>query len=821
MPKNITFAYIWCLITVGCIAFAANAHAQFGQSDGLAREHNYHVIHSDIYLSFDEAKGEVIGRVTHKIAPLRENTDSISFDAVEMEIKDVAVHQSEGGNGGSDVQKFDTANNSLNVYFTNKVSPRDTLDVTITYTCTPRKGLYFISPDPANPTKPKQIWSQGEGEDNRYWIPCYDYPNDKATIDMYATVPENYSALSNGALIKTIQNSDGTKTWHWAEKHPISSYLITLATGEFDVVKDPKGFRGRPVDYWAWKGRGGDLDSAFSYTPDMMEYFSHLIDYPYAWEKYSQVIVADFIYGGMENASATTLVDMALHDKRAQLDYNAMGLIAHELAHQWFGDVVTCRDWRQMWLNEGFATYFQMLYFEHLYGEDRFRYDIWNTQRGSVEAESAGGRKAIVMTNGLTANTYGKAATVLNLIRHVLGDDDFFRALHHYITVHQFNNVETEDLRIAIEETTGRNLTAIFDEWLYKPGHPIFDVTCAWDPAKKIMMTVAQTQKHDSISGYFAVPMDIEIALPNKKIIKTIEIKADSVNTFTFDCPEKPEYIVFDKGSNVPKELHFHRSLDEILAQLQYGDPVERGYAVVDLKEYDSLPTALHALEKAAQSDSFTQVRQEAISILGDVKSNEAQAAIIQLCKSADPQIRLTAVNQLGEFPTENAYAAAMGILRNEDSYGVKRAAISAIGTMDTALHKQSFDLIASYADSNSYRDWLRGSALNAMRTLKDPRAIPYAMKYARGGCVRDARVDAIRVLEKLAVGNHDAEELLMQCLSDKSHAVRNSAASALGIIGDESLVPELKEKLEKENYDWVKETIQKTIDKLEKGKKG
>ncbi|HET7153212.1 MAG TPA: M1 family aminopeptidase [Candidatus Kapabacteria bacterium] len=816
--KNIRVPLFALLVSLFFMMLAANAFAQFGPADDAEpRSHNFDVQHIELHLSFDEPKGKVIGEVTHIIVPLRESIDTIAFDEYAMDFSKVTVNQvKDGAIQNKDYREhYDTSGNQIHIRLSQSFTPHDTLAVTLDYTCTPHKGLYFIAPDSADPAKPHQIWSQGEGEDNHYWFPCYDYPNDKATSEMYATVPAHYSVLSNGELAGKTDGGNGLVTWHWVESHPHSSYLITLAVGDYDIVRS--SWMGKPVEYWAWKGRMNDLDSCFKYTPDMMSYFSKIIGFPYAWEKYAQVIVADFIYGGMENTSATTLVDMALHDKRAELDYNAMGLIAHELAHQWWGDVTTCRGWKHIWLNEGFATYFQMLYFEHLYGEDRFRYDLWGTQRGSISAEKYLGKKPIVTAGGLTANTYGKAATVLNMIRHVLGDTDFFRSLNHYINVHKFNNVETEDLEIAIQEATGQNLHPLFEEWLYKAGHPVYDVSYTWDADKKMVtLIVAQTQKKDSLTGYFDMPIDIEIDMHDGSIVKTIH-DADSVDTFAIACPDKPEYVIFDKGSNITKELNFNRPLSDILSQLLHGDPVERGYAVVDLKKFDTSDIALRALESTALNDSYEQVQQEAIGVLGEIKNNETvQNVLIQLTRNKHPQIRTAAVNALSDHPTEQAYAAAEHILNTDESYAAKRAAIYAMTEMDSTLHKGTFEKIAPYTDSSSFRDWLRLAALNGMNILKDPRAVPYALKYAHDGYVRDARVEAIYTLQKLAKGNKDAIDLMMQCLTDKSHAVRNAAASSLAVIGDESLIPRLKTAMANENYSWIKDTLQATITKLE-----
>ena len=242
----------------------------------------------------------------------------------------------------------------------------------VEYEAMPRRGLYFLRPDEAYPNRPRQVWSQGEDEDSRHWFPCYDYPNDRVTSEVVVTVPSRYIAISNGRLLEVREGEDATKTYHWRQEQPHATYLVSLVVGEFARIEDEVD--GIPVEYYVPPGREEDARRTLGQTPDVLRFFSETTGVPYPWDKYAQVTVADFIFGGMENTTATTLTDTVLHDQRAHLDFSAVALVAHEAAHQWFGDLLTCRDWSHAWLNEGFATYFELLYKEHHEGADEFVY---------------------------------------------------------------------------------------------------------------------------------------------------------------------------------------------------------------------------------------------------------------------------------------------------------------------------------------------------------------------------------------------------------------------------------------------------------------
>jgi aminopeptidase N len=781
-------------------------------SNGEARDRQYHVVHYKIQVSFDEAKKEVFGTVTTTLVPFLPSLRTVKFDAEDMTIKHVMMNKKE--------LHFTVEPKKLAIELDKPYSFNDTLTITTEYSCIPKKGLYFIQPDSAYPNKPHQIWSQGEDMDNHFWFPCYDFPNDKATTEMIATVRDNYTVLSNGKLLNlTEDKKHKTKTFHWEESKPISSYLIMIAAGEYSILEDHAGKL--PVEYYVYKGQEKDGRVCFAETPKMIQFFEDKIGFPFAWEKYAQVEIADFMYGGMENASATTLIDnRTVYDARARVDYSTpTSLIAHELAHQWWGDVVTCKDWRHIWLNESFASYFDPLYHEYTRGEDEFALEMYHAQESGINSDNFVGRKPIVSPGTYVANIYPRGAAVLNMLRFVLGDTLFWRALHHYIVKNQFTPVETNDLKLAIEEATGQNLYWFFDEWVYKAGYPDFHVSYTWsDSAKAIFLKVKQEQKMDSLTGVFRMPVDIEVTTP-KGTTTTREKILTADTTYVIPCAEKPTLVIFDKGNWILKELHFEKSLDELKYQAEFAtNPIDRIRALDDLSMEPDTAGVVQLVCKSADSDPFYGVRLEAVddlshfSVTNEETKSMMKAALLAACKDNNQKVRSAAVTHLGGFKGDDVLAELHHAMETDSSYGVIASAIRSYAEADSA---HAVEVLTPFLSTISYLDVVANAAFEALAPFDSSQAVQLALERVRYGAAPRGRFAALNILSRYGKNNPAVLKALTALLDDKTPFIRRAAIRTLGNLGDASVLPALEKMASYKEDNTLEEAAQTSIQKI------
>ncbi|HEY3874862.1 MAG TPA: M1 family metallopeptidase [Candidatus Kapabacteria bacterium] len=794
-----SFRFSVSILVYSLFTIVAHAQGLGWDYQEQARSHSTDIQHIEMHLSFDEPAKKVMGTVltTLAILPQQDPVREIQFDAVNLNIGKVWLDE----NGKKIQLTFSTTKDSAKLDIAlDRLHPYNVpFTIGIEYWAQPKKGLWFIEPDTFYTDRQQQIWSQGEGEENRNWLPIYDYPNDKCTTDMFVTVRADQQALSNGKLMGKEKNKDGTVTWHWKESHPFSTYLIMVGIGHYEIVTDK--WRGKDVDYWVYPGWKNEAHRIFGLTPDMIEFYSSRTGYPYAWEKYDQIAIADFMYGGMENVTATTENDYVMFDKRSGIDFNAEGLIAHELAHQWFGDLVTCRSWLHTWLNESFATYFEAMYRQYHDGQDEFDEEMMSAQNAGMEAEKSLGKKPIVAPNNYTANHYPRGAATLNMMRHVLGDSGWWHSIHHYLDVHQFQPVVTEDFKMAIEEATGQNLAWFFDEWLYKSGHPIFDVNYRYDADAKIFhMTVAQTQKRDTLTGTFKMPVDLELTLPDgSTILQTLHIE-DSLQQFQFPCPQQPAMVIFDKGNTLIKELNIHNTPVQWEFQLLHAKrSIERSVAAIamqpDAMDHDR--AAFESLKTAATRDSFWAVRLHALTMLGNWAGANFPILDLLLDRAQHdqrPDVRTEAVQLLirTNAPQDKVEPILKAIIATDSSYSV-------VGNALQALHL--YDPDAAYQDAqgflktNSPRDRMRQSAISVLQMTKTQTALKELIQLVdRHNIPKSTRANIVESLGNfVSVDSALVYRTWWNLTKNGDNGIRGNAINALANNGDVTTMHQLE----------------------------
>ena len=724
------------------------------------RSRKIDVKHLDIDLSFDWDKEQAIGTTVVTFAPFAD-TDTFTLDAALMTIESVTLV---GGGALKFTYDGKADNDNLNVTLDRVYRGGEDVKVKVVYKTNYvnnasdsgilggfGQGLRFIKPTADNPNKPRQIWSQGESEFNRYWFPSYDSPNDFRTTDIRATVAKPFFVVSNGKLMETKENADNTRTFHWKMEQPYTNYLTSIVVAETTpVVQD---FDGIPVYNYGYVNETKEVAATTKNLPATMRFFSEVTGVKYPYAKYSQAFVEDF-GGGMENISATTQIEEMIHDERERLDTDSEGLQSHELAHQWFGDYVTCRDWGQIWLNESFATYMQHMWTEKLKGHDEFLYADLRASHNSVLGSWAQGQRRPIVTkyydskDGLFDNyAYPGGGSVLHMLRKHLGDKLFSASLNHYLKSNAHQPVSTEDLRIAVEETSGQSMDWFFDQWLYRMGHPVFEVTQAYDAAsKKLTLNVKQTQKLDLNNEYpqtefFQSYVDVNI--DNK--VTRVWMKPQAENVFTFDAATKPKLVNWDYEDTLLKEMKFEKSTDDLLFQMANDkDVLGRRWAMNELeaKAATEKERVVAALITSAEKDPFWRIRRAALSVIANIYSPDpppgqdrpavkldanVEAALLRLSKDTQPQVKGDALELLGETQDKKYGDLFIAGLTDRSYEVIDQSALAIARVKDP----RAFEALSKLTTTPSWKGRIQIAGLNGLAELGDKRAFEIGYKTA------------------------------------------------------------------------------------------
>ncbi len=774
-----------CALVLG----AAFLFPLLGRADEpYARSRDYDLRNVKTHLWFDTDQRKVRGEVTHSLSMFHDGTTEIQFDSVALNIQAVQLD-------GKDA-KFSVTENNVVVQLKAPSKRGETHEVFIRYDGQPKKGLYFVLPDKNYPNRPKEVWSQGEAEDTRYYIPIYDYPNDRTTSEMLVTVPATWITISNGDLLGVKTEPDGMKTWDWKQSLPLSTYLISVVAGEFVEHKD--SWNGMPVRYVVPRGDESKIESTFSRTKDMITLFSEKLDVKYPWAQYAQTSVNDFVEGGMENTSATTLTTRGLvHPQLAAEEREGSdSLDSHELAHQWFGDLVTCRDWANIWLNEGFATYFEHYWAEQHYGADEVAYEFWREQNGWFRQKRLY-PVPVVQRNfsdsiEYAGNVYTKGGWVLKMLRTKLGDDNFFRALHYYLETNRNQNVVTADLEKAVDQSTAINSDKFFHEWIWRAGAPTYDVSYTYDDAAhQIKLLVKQTQKVEGMVDLFDMPVDVEIATASGRATHSIEV-TQAEETFNLPASSAPLMVLFDKGDKILKTVEFKKDAPALIYQLKNAQDVpDRADAVVALGHIKDNADVVAALGNAAQHDSFWGIRSEALKALGKIGGPDAEKQIIAALNDDKPWVREVAVEQLGDFTTDPALGPRLTqIAANDKAYRVRAAALGALGQIKAP---NAYDVLVAAVKSDSPEDKLRNGALEGLGSLGDDRAVPLLLEWAAPGKPFDSRSSAIGAVAGLDLKNKAITQDLISYLQEPYIDIKFSSLFAITKRGDVDAIPALE----------------------------
>ena len=755
------------LLSGGVLSAAGAACAAGVFGDPAVTQHApkrvYHVENYKLALRFDPAKGEIFGEETITLTPRVAALRRFYLDSAELAIERVTL---DGVAGHTTALAFTTQPSRLWITLP-RASPRGAaLRIAIRYHGFPRAGLYFVNPDAHYPNRPREIWSQGEPRFNHFWFPCWDYPNDMSTSETVTTVPAGLRVVSNGRLIEVTRHG-GLVTYDWLESVPHSSYLTSIAIGPWRTVRGRYG--ALPVDEYVPESiSAARARRSFHLTPDMIGFFDRALAVPYPYEKYAQVAVADDPFGGMENVSATTISDAVLGSARADADYSSQGVVSHELGQHWFGDLVQGRDWADIWLNEGFATYLQALYTQDHDGNGAFRLEMRRDQRVARTEDRDAYLRPIVddhyryplqMFDGIT---HQKGAVVLDMLRNLLDGSAaasapasqkelFFRALKAYLTTYRTHAVTTAQLIATLERVTGRKLGRFFDEWVYGAGHPDYRVTARYEPqSRREKITVTQRQHGPGVSWVFVMPVTLALYGADGQS-RTVRIRdRERSQTFHVAVRFRPRWLDFDPDDIIEKSLRFPQPMTALIAKSEHDPaPMSRISAVRQLAAPGArAPQSVSAaLIQVLRTDPFYGVRQQAAASLGRLHSPCAARALLAALHQPDRRVRKAAIAALAGYHDRSVYDALLEALHDDASEAVQSAAARALG-QDSRLG--AFSALQSEASQHVGIHIMKG-VLAGLAATRDRRAVALLLADARPGVNEPLRLAALQTLEQTA----------------------------------------------------------------------
>ncbi|MBK8427113.1 MAG: DUF3458 domain-containing protein [Lewinellaceae bacterium] len=654
------------------------------------------LLHTKIEISFDWPKKRANGTATLTMRPWFYPTDKVTLDAKNFDIKSVTF------DGKPEQLKYDYNNERLTIHLGKTYTRENEFKVAIQYTAKPDeresiggsaaitqdKGLYFINADGADKEKPMQIWTQGETESNSFWFPTVDKPNERCTQEMYITVEQKFKTLSNGVMLSSKKNADGTRTDYWKMDKPHAPYLFMMAIGEYAVVKDK--WRGIDVDYYVEPKYEPYARDIYPYTTEMLDFFSDKLGYKYPWSKFAQVVVRDYVSGAMENTTSVIFGEFMQKNKRELLDDHMTNekVVAHEMFHHWFGDLVTTESWSNLTLNEGFANYSEYLWLEHKHGKDEADFHEMQERQGYVFSAAGGGHPLIHFgydnrEDMFDAHSYNKGGAILHMLRNQIGDDAFFTGLQRYLKKHEFTDVEAHELRLTFEDVTGQDLNWFFNQWFFSAGHPNLDINYGWDEsAKKATVTITQTQEGEGVVRIFDLPLTVDIYDASGKVTSEGIRLTKRSQTFSFDAPSRPALIDTDadrallaikRDNHTPEEWAFmYRNVPHFLARWEALEALE-----------DEKTALKDQVFEAALKDRFYGIRQKALQNVDPSKATVLSVVAGIADKDTDPGTKATALQILAETGDKQYIPLFQKGLAPDQAYSVVGAALSGLTKLD------------------------------------------------------------------------------------------------------------------------------------------
>ncbi|TWT29724.1 M1 family aminopeptidase [Blastopirellula retiformator] len=776
------------------------------------------VLHIKLDVTPDFTNRTVACVTTIKFVPLREPLRELRLDAIDLTI--------DGVRGSAEISDFSSTKKDVTIAFSEPIPVGEEAFVEITHHNQPTGGFYFRTPEMGYPADDIHCWTQGESHFARQWFPCFDYPNERSTTEVICRVPEAMSVVSNGKMLSNeVDPKSGLRVVHWLHDKPHVNYLICLVAGNLEKLEKmagdvPLGFYTQP----SWKEHA---ENAFSDTVDIMNFFQEEIGVAYPWPKYDQVTIADFLAGGMENTTITTLTDRTIYSSETENVKTSHSLDAHELAHQWFGDYVTCVDWSHLWLNEGFATYYTHLYEGHKSGRDAMLYRLYGDANRRILTQTKDTRPIVwneYKNSGqqFDYRAYPKGSWVLHMLRDRLGEDLFRECVKTYLERNALKSVATPALQSTIEEVSGRSFDQFFDQWVYHARFPDIKISYRWLPNEKLAhLTLEQTQEVNDDVLLYAFPATFRFDGKNGSVTKTFTADGKKHEWFV-PLDEKPEVVRFDPNFALLARVTFDKPNEMLLAQLKNQDDMVGRLRAIEQLEKKKSDAVVAALADALQNDSFYGVRIEAADALKKIHSDKAFDALLASTEQSDARVRLDVIKALGGFYRPKKVNDFVEMVRSEANPAIQSAMVRSLGK----YHDQEVDrLLQELLKSESFRNELLNAAVAAINARRDSDmagALMATIESRRDAFTTSGLASALSTLARISENEDDTSaqrKLLLDQLSDLRSPVREGALRALGLLGDAEALAVLETFAESANEKNAEEAAKKAIEELRSDK--
>ncbi|CAN5534936.1 M1 family aminopeptidase [soil metagenome] len=705
-------------LIISLIIFLNSYNTSFAQPPSVnERQRTYDVKHISLNIGFDWNTKGIDGNCTTTIIPITKLSE-FEVDAVNFDITSII---DEAGNA----LKYDYDKKTIKIFLSREYNSSEKIIYTVDYVCHPERGIYFRYPSELNPSMPHEVWTQGEDMDNRYYIPCYDYPNDKTTSEMYIRIDKNYKTLSNGYLESSKDFSTSERIDHWVQDKPHSTYLMMIGAGEYEILKD--SYNGIPILNYVSYDRVEDGKYAFRNTPEMMKAYNKFFSYDYPWAKLGQIVISDFIVGGMENTSAITYNERVYYPKLTEKDYGGDNLISHEFTHQWWGDLITCRNWDELWLNESFATFGTALWKEYKYGKDEYDYDLLDNSDNAKRSDSVSGAYPVwAGYKSVTAKVYDKGSVMINFFRDVLGEK-FFDGLSTFLHDNEFANVETMDLEQAFDKASpgpdhfgNADHKWMFEDYIWKGGFPVFRVKYNFDAvSQNLNLKVDQIQKSDTLyPTVFRAPVNIRIYSSGESRNERVWIGKLS-EEYNFKILNAPEYVEFDAGNKIHDLTIYDRSRGDCINQILHSaDAIDRILAIRELPDHPYDRIIPEVLKNVLQNDKFWGARVEAAKALGKVPRLAHKILLDQLKNEKDSRIITAIFTALGKFKDRNDVKTIKDYIEKEKNEYIVREGLKTMVAL--SMPEEIKAIILPYASVRSHRNIIMSEVLAGFKKLEE-----------------------------------------------------------------------------------------------------